>query len=55
MRFELPQIIWIALWAMNLGINACKHGEQTNGKYNFFVASISAGINVWILSAGGFF
>jgi hypothetical protein len=50
-----PQIIWIALMAVSLGISLSKHGEPKKGKNSFWTALISFGIQLAILTWGGFF
>jgi len=48
-----PQIIWIVLVAMGVGIQIAKHGQpdKYNGKTALIGCSISAGLLYW----GGFF
>lgn len=50
-----PQIVWIALTAMELGCMAVKHGEPKEGKENFWISLIANGIMAWLLWKGGFF
>lgn len=52
---KAPQIIMIALMAMNLGINLVKNGEPKDETYSFPVSLISIVINVGLLIWGGFF
>ena len=52
---RIPQIIYIVLLAMNLGINLVKHGERRIDKYNFFSALLGTVIPVALLCWGGFF
>lgn len=49
-----PQIVWIVISAMGIGIALVKHGEPRE-KYNFWVTLISLGIEILILWKGGFF
>ena len=49
-----PQILWIALSTMGLGISLVKHGEPRESKYNFWITLISLGFEVFILHSGGF-
>lgn len=51
----IPQIIIIILFAMDLGLSLAKHGEDKEGKYNFWVALICVLIEFFILYCGGFF
>lgn len=55
MKLGIPQMIYLVLTAMELGMYLVKHGERRNDKYNFFIALISQGIILWILYLGGFF
>jgi hypothetical protein len=55
MKIELPQIIIIALFCMNIGIYMSKHGEQKEGRYNCWVILISVAIELGLLYWGGFF
>ena len=49
-----PQIVWIAVSALGVGIALINHGEPRE-KYNFWVTLISLGIEMLILLKGGFF
>ena len=51
----IPQIIIIVLFAMDLGLSLAKHGEDKEGKYNFWESLICVIINFFILYCGGFF
>lgn len=44
-----PQIAWIALSAMGVGISLVKHGKPRELNYNFWVTPISLGIEVLVL------
>ena len=55
MKLGWPQIVYICLIMMNLGMYLVKHGEKNNTKYNFFTCLLSNLISVWILYSGGFF
>ena len=50
-----PQIIWIILVLLDLGVNLALHGEPRNTNYSFGTALINVGINVVLLWCGGFF
>lgn len=52
---KAPQITFIVLTALGLGITLSKHGQERRDKYNFFTSLISAGIEIGILIWGGFF
>lgn len=49
-----PQITWVVLVALSLGIHAAKHG-QPRDPYNFGLSVISAVLAAGLLYAGGFF
>lgn len=49
-----PQIVWIVLSAIGIGIALVKHGEPREN-YNFWVTLISLGFEMMILWKGGFF
>lgn len=54
--FGWPQIIWLCLTLMALGISAALHGQNKRvEKYNFFAAFIGAVITAAFLYWGGFF
>lgn len=55
MKIGFPQLIWLILLALGLGINLAKHGEKRTDKYNFWSSLIGAIISFWIVYAGGFF
>ena len=42
-------IILLCLEVLRIGINLAKHGEPKEGDYSFFYATISAGINIFLL------
>lgn len=55
-HFGWPQIIWICLTLMALGVHAALHGRTKRvEKYNFFSAFIGAIIVGAFLYWGGFF
>ena len=55
MTLHLPQIIFLALYAVNTGIHIGKHGETRECKYNAWGALIASAIGILILAWGGFF
>lgn len=55
MEISWPQIIWILLTAMHVGINISRHGETERGKYNGISSAIAAGLVAGLLYWGGFF
>ena len=50
----LPQIIYLALAFMALGISLAKHGESRSN-HNFGLTLLSMAIAIYILWWGGFF
>jgi hypothetical protein len=54
MRLGTPQIIWLALIFLGLGIDLAKHGEPRSNT-NFWTTLISSIIAFLLLKAGGFF
>lgn len=51
-----PQIIIIALLALNLGMHLAKHGEpRVNTNYSFWWQCVDTAAWVWLLKWGGFF
>lgn len=54
MAIGAPQIIWIVLAAMGLGISIVKHGES-RGPHNMWAAIIGTPLVAALLYWGGFF
>jgi hypothetical protein len=50
----VPQICYIVIITLGLGISLAKHGEP-QGDYNFFTTLIAAAIQIGLLILGGFF
>lgn len=50
-----PQIAYIALTALGVGIHLAKHGEQRRDKYSAWLSMAGAALSIGILYAGGFF
>ncbi|WP_156129088.1 hypothetical protein [Chitinibacter sp. ZOR0017] len=50
-----PQLIWLALNGIALGIALSEHGKPKTGKHSFWSTLIAVGLGYWIVSAGGFF
>lgn len=55
MYLGLPQIVYLALVVLSLGITAANHGRPREEKYNFFVTFIAAVVDISIVYWGGFF
>jgi len=51
---DTPQIIFLMLIGVGLGMHLVKHGEPRE-RYNFWVFSFAAGLEVALLYWGGFF
>lgn len=53
--FGWPQLTWLCLMLVGLGIILAKHGEREDGRYNVYrTGAITLGLAV-ILYYGGFF
>lgn len=55
MELNIWNLAFLALLFLGVGINLGKHGEPKQGKYNFWVALLGAGMYLFILYKGGFF
>ena len=55
MKIGIPQMIYIVLDLLGLGIILAKHGERKDGHYNFWFRLLSTTITFMILYSGGFF
>lgn len=55
MVFDWPQIIYLVLTLLGLGITLAKHGEPKKDKHNFYVTFVGSGLIVALLYWGGFF
>jgi len=51
----IPQILYLILLGLGLGIALVEHGKEKTGKHNFWVSFSAAFIGVIILYYGGFF
>lgn len=51
----IPQIIWLALIFMSMGLSWEKHGKVSNKPENAWAALISLCLQILILWWGGFF
>ena len=49
-----PQIVWLALAFLSIGISIAKHGEPQEN-YSFPLKMIGIALGAWILYWGGFF
>ena len=50
-----PQIVYIGLVCLALGLTMANHGKPRTGKHNFWSLLIAEGLALWLLLAGGFF
>jgi len=55
MIMNWPQLTYLALIGIGLGIALAKDGEPRDGKHNFIAFIIVHAITLYILYAGGFF
>lgn len=56
MTFHTPQIIYLCLILLSLGIDLARHGEQKKSRqHNFWASLVSTTILLGILCWGGFF
>jgi hypothetical protein len=52
---SIPEIIFIALYAIQLLLLANKHGQERTGKYNFWSGLLSVFISINLLYWAGLF
>lgn len=50
-----PQIIWIVLVTLSVGLHLSKHGEPRTERYSFWGMLLNAAITAGLLYWGGFF
>lgn len=50
-----PQVVWIVLAAISVGIHMAKHGERRTDKYSFWWDLVGTLFLSWLLWCGGFF
>lgn len=55
MNLQAPQLIYLAMVFMALGLALAKHGEPRTGKINFFSSLFSGIMMLALLYWGGFF
>lgn len=55
MIFGVPQVIYLALMGLSLGVEMTKHGQPKTGKHNFGVMLIALAIQIALMRWGGFF
>ena len=51
----LPQIIYLILMGLGLGVSLSDHGKDKTGKHNFFVKFFATMLGLALLYWGGFF
>jgi len=55
MTLEAPQIVYIAITMLGLGVSLAQHGNPKKGKESFTVSLAANSITIGILYWGGFF
>jgi hypothetical protein len=55
MYFGIPQIIFIALVCISLGVDSARHGKKVTRTENAFISFLAIALTLSILAAGGFF
>lgn len=55
MRFDLPQVVYLMLVSMSLGVHLVNNGKPTGQNYSVFYGLIANGIVIGVLYWGGFF
>lgn len=55
MVFGAPQITFLVLYVLNLGVALAKHGEEEIRQYNFISRTVGILIQIGLLYWGGFF
>lgn len=55
MIMHWPQLVWLALVMIGLGVDVARHGQPKTGKYNFWSSLAAIPIAIAILYFGGFF
>ena len=54
-HIEWPQLVWIILTCISLGMAMMQHGKPKEGRYNAWEAVLCLAIAVPLLYWGGFF
>ncbi|MBH2976839.1 transglycosylase SLT domain-containing protein [Serratia marcescens] len=52
---QWPQITWVVLVVLSLGVTLAKHGEPRTGKHSFWWQIFGIAATGWLLWCGGFF
>lgn len=52
---KIPQMLYVALLFISLGVNIALHGKPKDGTHNFWTALVGAVIQITLLTWGGFF
>jgi hypothetical protein len=55
MILHWPQITYLVLAVLGIGISLAKHGEPKTGEHNFLTTVLAFALICWILYEGGFF
>jgi hypothetical protein len=55
MTLHWPQIVYLALTCISIGVSCARHGKPREGKENAFTTITAAAIACWLMYEGGFF
>jgi hypothetical protein len=55
MNLQWPQLTYLALVALRLGISLAQHGQFKTEKHSFFTQLVGASLGLFLLYQGGFF
>lgn len=55
MSMHWPQVVWLVLAGLGIGIGLAQHGTPKTGRHNIVVDVLSVGIGLLLLYCGGFF
>ena len=55
MSLGAPQLIYLALAFMDIGVETVKHGEPKDGIHNFWATVMARTLMIGLLYWGGFF
>lgn len=55
MNLGMPQLIYLGLTLIGIGVSMAQHGKPKTGKENVFVSLIANAVSFMLLYWGGFF
>lgn len=55
MVLHWPQIVWLTLVLIGLGMSLEQHGKPRTGRHNVWLSLFGGGVGFWIVYGGGFF